>query len=245
MTCLAIASSNPELVEIAGIAGFDFVMVDAEHGPITMAQIPDVARAGHAAGVAVLVRVPVAAKEFVLPSLEAGVAGIVAPEIETADQARALVRLTHYPPVGTRGVGGYARAQDYGKRVQWGDFEAVDQQVVTAINIESPLGVENAEEIMSVPGIDLVMPGPFDLRRRLGDVPKAHQELLDHLGKLARLGEKLGIAVTAGADPLGAVATFPPGCSVLATGLYPCVVNLLTDFVARARDAAKSAPAGR
>ena len=196
MVCLMMTSPNPDLVEIAAAAGVDFAILDAQHGPITAAHLPDAIRAGDAAGIPVLVRVPGMDRAFILQSLEAGATGILVPEIETAAQAQELVELAHYAPNGKRSVGAHARAQGYSKNKSFAEMREQDAAVVVAVNIETPLGVANAEEIMSNPGIDFVMIGVGDLKMLLGDGDEADRQYEEATRIIGALGERLGVSTT-------------------------------------------------
>jgi len=111
---------SPELIEVAAFAGFDFTVIDAEHGPITIADVVHMVRAGHSADVPVMVRVPEYSADFIMRSLDAGADGIMVPQVETAEEVQRLFAAMHYPPAGVRGLAFYARAHHF-----MPDFEAV------------------------------------------------------------------------------------------------------------------------
>src|SRR5258708_3775758 len=94
---------SPDLVEIIALAGFDFVMLDGEHGA-AFSRLPELLMACDAAGLSSIVRVPSHDRSVLLPPLELGAGGLQVPFVDTADQARALVRETKFSPIGERGV---------------------------------------------------------------------------------------------------------------------------------------------
>jgi len=244
MICGFIAAPSPDLVEVAHYAGFDFVVVDAEHGPITIGDICHMIRAGQSVGIPVLVRVPEPTKDFILRSLDAGASGIVAPEIETAEEAAALVAATHYPPAGHRGAAHYSRIYGYSKHAGFAALQAADAGVVTGVNIETPLGVENAESIMSVPGIDLILPGPSDYRVKLGEGPETGRKVEETMQALGRLGLKHGVAMGMAAPNVAEGKRFAAqGYSILLTGLLPLLLRNGTEYVKGCREALMSAQA--
>jgi len=153
-----------ELVEMAAVAGFDFVLIDSEHGPADLVALRHHLVLAERHGAGVLVRVGEHEPSTILRVLDAGADGIVAPHIDTAEQAQALVGGAHYPPLGHRGFATYGRSGRFGG-VTAGDHRqrAVDQTLVFGM-IESPLGVANAAAIFAVPGLDGTMVGPADLR---------------------------------------------------------------------------------
>jgi 4-hydroxy-2-oxoheptanedioate aldolase len=153
-----------ELVEMAAVAGFDFVLVDCEHGPADVTTLRQHIAVAAVHQTPVLVRVGQQEPALVLRVLDAGAEGIVAPHVDTADQARALVASAHYPPLGQRGFATYGRTGRFGL-VGPAEHQrsAADRTLVIGM-IESPVGVANAAEIFAVPGLDGAMIGPADLR---------------------------------------------------------------------------------
>lgn len=152
-----------ELVEMAAISGFDFVLVDCEHGPADVIALRQHLALAEGLGMGALVRVGSSEPALVLRALDSGAAGIVAPHIDSAEQARALVDAVHYPPVGHRGFATYSRVGRFGT-VEPEDHRRrlLDSTLVFGM-IESPAGVARAVDILSVPGLDGTMIGTADL----------------------------------------------------------------------------------
>jgi 4-hydroxy-2-oxoheptanedioate aldolase len=153
-----------ELVEMVAVAGFDFVVVDCEHGPADVIALRQHIAVAAVHQAAVLVRVGQQEPALVLRVLDGGAEGIIAPHIDTADQARALVASAHYPPVGQRGFATYGRTGRFGLVGPPEHHGSADRRTLVFGMIESPLGVANAAEIFAVPGLDGTMIGPADLR---------------------------------------------------------------------------------
>jgi len=151
----------PSVVEILGGVGLDFVRVDAEHSQIGRSQIEELVRAGDAVDMPVLVRVPTHEGDWIGSSLDAGAAGVVVPRIGTAEQARAAVSAARYAPDGERGCGP-GRATRYGQRLPE-YVQSANASLLVALQIETVQGVANINEILAVPGIDLIFIGPGDL----------------------------------------------------------------------------------
>ena len=158
---------STELVEIIGLAGFDFVMLDGEHGA-AFSRLPELLLACDAAGLTSLVRVPSHERSVVLPPLELGAGGLQVPFVNTAAQARALVREAKYPPLGERGVSIITRAARFGfvdgKRYR----RDANRETLLCVQIETREAAENAAEIAAVPGVDLIFIGPADLAQSYG-----------------------------------------------------------------------------
>jgi len=175
-----IGIDAPNVVETMGRIGFDYLVVDAEHGPLGIRSIGDLLRSAALVGAPTLVRVPETGP-YIGRVLDAGAAGVLVPRIETADDAVDAVARARYAPEGYRGLGpgrgGYAG----------GDIPShlrrANESVVVAIQIETLLGLKNADAILAVPGVDAVVVGPADLAASLG-VPfgsTEHQAAVDRI----------------------------------------------------------------
>ena len=153
-----------DLVEMVAVSGFDFVVVDCEHGPSEVADLRRHIALAELHQVSVLVRVGSSEPTLTLRALDQGAAGIIAPHIDTPAQARALVEGVHYPPVGHRGFATYTRVGRFGT-VDPAEHQArmLDETLVVGM-IESPGGVSQSREIVDVPGLDAIMIGTADLR---------------------------------------------------------------------------------
>ena len=153
-----------ELVEMSAVAGFDFVLIDGEHGPVDVIALRHHLALAEVHGIGTLVRVGQDGAGTVLRVLDAGAQGVVAPHIDTPEQAAQLVDASHYPPLGQRGFASYGRTGRFGRVVPEEHRQAALENTLVFGMIESPLGVRNAAAIFAVPGLDGTMVGPADLR---------------------------------------------------------------------------------
>ena len=151
---------SPEMVEIFCSAGFDWLFVDLEHGALGVREAQVLLQAA-GEQVPCLVRVPSIDEVWIKRALDIGAAGIIAPNVRSAEAARKVVRLCKYPPEGSRSVG-IARAQGYGERFQE-SVATANEAVAVIIQIEHVDAVAAIEEIIAVAGIDAVFVGPYDL----------------------------------------------------------------------------------
>ncbi len=153
------------VAEILADAGFDWLFVDGEHGSL---ELTDVLSILQAVGdrIPCIVRVPSSDEVAIKKVLDLGACGIVVPQVNTATQARDVVRFARYAPDGQRGIG-IARAQGYGARFQE-YLAAANDQVAVIVQAEHAEAVENIDEIVKVAGIDAVFLGPYDLSASLG-----------------------------------------------------------------------------
>lgn len=161
---LALASAN--IAELCAGLGYDWVLIDAEHGAQTLPGIAEQLRAVDATPpCSAIVRVPGHDPVTIRQILDLGAQSIMVPMIETAEQAAAIVSASRYPPQGDRGIGG-ARA------ARWGRYPAyvaqANAQLCIIVQIETALALENLEAIAAVDGIDALFVGPADLAASLG-----------------------------------------------------------------------------
>lgn len=163
-----IEAFSPLMTEIMAQSGYDVVMIDLEHGA---GGVMDALRqlqviAGH--GTAPLIRVPCADLSIIKKAMDIGPAGLMVPNIRTAEEARDVVAATRYGPRGVRGAApNLVRASGYG--VSLDEYLAgVDEEFLLIGQIESRHGVENIEDIAAVEGLDMLFIGPADLSASLG-----------------------------------------------------------------------------
>lgn len=151
--------------EILADAGFDWLFIDAEHGPLSTSDVLGLLQAvGHR--VACIVRVPICDEAEIKKVLDLGAQGVIVPQVNTAEQAADVVRFSRYAPAGGRGVG-LARAHGYGFR--FSEYVAsANDDVVVIVQAEHKTAVENIRSIVQVPGIDCVLLGPYDLSASYG-----------------------------------------------------------------------------
>ncbi|WP_042662161.1 HpcH/HpaI aldolase/citrate lyase family protein [Haloferax sp. ATB1] len=159
---------HPSTAELLAGVGYDFVVLDAEHTPMSYETIADMIRAVDAAPgeTETLVRVPDDAPATLKRTLDLDPTGVLVPMVETPEQAAAVVDASRYPPAGTRGLG-LGRATGYG-RTLGEHVEAAEETVVRYVQLESELAVGNADAIAAVDGIDGVFIGPVDLSMSMG-----------------------------------------------------------------------------
>ncbi len=162
------ASVDAALVEIVGHAGFDFVVFDNEHCPITPELAIDMVRAAESAGVLPLVRVVANDPVLISKFLDSGVRGVVVPHIETADQVRQSLRAMQYPPHGPRGWDPATHAARYSNDYHARTSEALTESLAILPIIESPEGLDNVDEILAIPEVDTVFFGPGDYSHHIG-----------------------------------------------------------------------------
>jgi len=191
---------HPNLAEIAGLAGYECVMLDGEHGSIGTDSLDAMILAVQATGSTPIFRAPAIDETLVKQALDHGAGGILFPHIRTAEEASMAVQLCKYPPAGKRGVGP-GRPMQYGLLDPRHYLSEADEEILVALMIEEPAAIQNLEAIAAVPGIDVFNLGPWDLSTAYGfPVEERHAVVEEALEKILKLGRKYGIAV--GVPPL-------------------------------------------
>jgi 4-hydroxy-2-oxoheptanedioate aldolase len=162
-----ISTGYPVNTELMALAGFDFLIIDLEHGMGSERDILSQLHAVSATPAIPVVRVESHEKQRVHRLLDLGVHGIMFPRVDTAEEARACVAAMRYPPDGVRGVATIVRAAGYGHR--FSDYKGESKtNLLTIIQIETAEAVKNVDEIAAVEGVDVLFVGPMDLSTSLG-----------------------------------------------------------------------------
>jgi 2-keto-3-deoxy-L-rhamnonate aldolase RhmA len=189
-----ITLANGASAEVLASLGFDWLFIDAEHGPLEARELGEILQAvGDRA--ACIVRVPEAAELPIKRALDLGAHGIIVPQVNTAEQAANVVRWARYAPEGARGVG-LARAHGYGLRFRE-YLSSANREIAVVVQAEHARAVENIEAIVRVPGIDAVLLGPYDLAASLGRMGE-----IDHPDVVAAIDRVTEVCTAAGM-PLG------------------------------------------
>ena len=158
---------SPEAAEYVATLGFDWLVVDAEHNAIDIRTLSNMFGAIAGAGVAPMVRIPWNSAENFKRVLDAGAWGVVVPMVNSRAEAEAAVEAARFPPTGKRSVGGSIPAVRF--RTIGGEYlKNADEQILVVLQIEHIIGVEHADEILSVPGVDACFIGPNDLAASMG-----------------------------------------------------------------------------
>ena len=162
-----LQSSAATFAELASVAGFDFFIIDQEHGPGGLQEAIDMNRAASGGASTMIVRVPSSDPVYLKRLVDAGMEGILVPMVESAEQARAVVKACRFPPRGTRGnAWDITRSSSYGFVPDY--YEKADDNFFVMVQIETAISVENAREIAEVDGVDVVFIGPTDLSGSIG-----------------------------------------------------------------------------
>jgi 4-hydroxy-2-oxoheptanedioate aldolase len=196
------------IVEFLGLAGFDFVMFDGEHGPFTPLDFDDLCRFADMAGLTPMARIPNIEDSTILRVLDRGVMGIMGPHITTGERARQLADACRYVPLGRRSFGS-ARGAYFGDFPSGPEYmEHTNANVLVIAQLEDVEVLDNIHDILSVDGIDLFASGAQDIAQSMGlpgqpthakvkdfearvreEVHAAGKKMFDEVGTMARISD--------------------------------------------------------
>lgn len=162
-----LALPSPEAAEYVSELGLDWLVVDTEHNAVDINTLARMFTAMRASGIAPMVRIPWNSAENVKRVLDAGAWGIVFPMVNSREEAELAVRAARFHPAGNRSVGGGRHGMSFGTTGKE-YYENANEQVLVVVQIEHIDGVRNADEILSVPGVDACFIGPNDLAASMG-----------------------------------------------------------------------------
>ncbi|SDI35267.1 aldolase/citrate lyase family protein [Lutimaribacter saemankumensis] len=189
--------ADPYATEILGTAGFDWLVIDGEHAPNDLRSIMAQLVALKGAHSHPVVRLPMGETWAIKQVLDAGAQTLLIPLIESADQARDLVRAMRYPPEGIRGAGAaLARASEFSGIPDY--VATANDQMCLLVQVETRAGMEALDEILAVEGVDGVFIGPADLAADMGHpgnsgAPEVVEAIRDGLGRIAASDKAAGI----------------------------------------------------
>ncbi len=208
----------PELAEIAGQAGFDWLFLDMEHGPLEPAALVRVIQAVRP-GCAPVARVPENEEMWIKKALDAGASGVIIPRVNSAAEAVKAVHWSKYPPEGGRGVG-FSRANLYGARFQE-HVETANQETAVVVQVEHIEAVRAIDDILTVSGVDAVFVGPYDLSASLGKPGRIQDaDVREAIGRVraACARKKTPVGIFSGDIP-GARQALAEGYSLVCCGV--------------------------
>jgi len=195
-----LSLGDPISTEVAGTAGFDWLLIDSEHTPYDISRIRMQLMALEASESHAAVRVPSSETWMLKQVLDAGAQTVLVLMVESADQARQLVHDVRYPPTGGRGVGySGARCSKFGQISDYGT--TADDQICLLIQVENMAGMAELDDILTVDGIDGVFIGPADLSADMGHMgqishPDVQNTIKEAFQRIEAAGKAPGVLAT-------------------------------------------------
>lgn len=188
-------TEDPAFVECMGYGGFDFVIIDMEHGPNSIQSCQNLIRASNVSGLMSIVRTPENNLSIIGEALDVGADGVQVPQVTTAEEVREIIDHARFYPLGSRGMCRYVRGAAYSSADKEQYFNQQNEKLII-IQLEGEEALGNIEDILEVPGYDVVFIGPYDLSQSLG-VPGqvTHPMVIDKMQYVVGLCRDQGIAV--------------------------------------------------
>lgn len=195
-------TSDAALVEIAGHAGFDFVILDMEHAPFTYANLQNLVMAAELSGTLPVVRAQNSSDIFISKALDIGALAVQVPHITNAAEAESSISAAKFYPAGQRGMDPFVRAASYSSVPRDTYFTQANETLVI-LQLEGKEAIDNLDEIMDVAGIDILFIGPYDLSQSMG-VPGqvSHPSVIGHMESIVNRARERGIVVGTFTDTL-------------------------------------------
>lgn len=216
---LWLALGDAYAAEVCATCGFDWLLVDGEHGPIDLRTTLHCLQAVAAYPSQPVVRLPSDDPDLIKQVMELGAATLLIPMIENAEQASHAAKAMRYPPLGTRGVGsGLARSSRWRARADY--LREADDEACLLVQVETRSALHRLEEISGVEGVDGIFIGPADLAASMGllgrtDDPQVHDLVLAAIERVVGLGKPVGIL---SGDETQAKAYITAGATFVAVG---------------------------
>lgn len=217
---------SPAIVEMLGYSGFDFVVIDNEHGPFSWGEVEDMIRAAEGAGVVPIVRVAYDPSD-IQKALDRGAYGIHVPMVNTKQRAEEVVQRAKYPPEGKRGAAFSCRSAKFGKVGGTDYLETANRETLVAVHIETLEAANNIEEIMDVEGIDVYYLGPTDMSVTMGYGSEPnHPDVQAAMNRVLASGRKRGAVIgTQVGSAEGVRSRWNWGAQYIGVGITPVLMS--------------------
>ena len=160
--------SSANVINVLGTTALDFVVIDMEHGAMSFETVENMVRAAEALGISPIVRTWDDQDQTLLRSLETGVQSVMVPQVKAANAAERIAKACKYFPEGNRGLSPYTRVHEFSHDDIESSLKRANQDTLVGILVEGQEGLNNLEEIVRVPGIDLIYLGLFDICQSVG-----------------------------------------------------------------------------
>ena len=166
---VSVMIPSPQIVEMIGAAGFDWVLLDCEHGTLTLESVELMAMAAEACGITAIARPMTRSADHILQVLDRGVMGVQVPHVNSAADARDVIAAVKYHPLGKRGLAAGTRAAVYDAHGTLAEYvKAANEATLIAVQLEEQAAIDNIDELLAVDGIDVFFIGPSDLSQSMG-----------------------------------------------------------------------------
>jgi 4-hydroxy-2-oxoheptanedioate aldolase len=200
-------SRSIEIAQIAATAGFDTLYVDLEHNTLSIDACCQICISAQQIGITPLVRVPANTAEYICRVLDGGAMGVITPHVRSAAEAKEMVDLVTFPPVGHRSAGGALSHYQYRSFPGAETAAAMNDATTLVVMMETVAALENVEEIIATDGVDMLLIGSNDLLAEMGipgqfDDPRLKDAFTRSIAAARKVGKHVGIGGLAARDDL-------------------------------------------
>ena len=188
-------SIDASFIEVAGLSGFDFVILDMEHGPTGFSELQNLIRAALITNIIPIVRTSDSDEVSISKPLDLGALGVQIPQVTSSDMAKACIKAARFFPKGERGVCRFVRAAEY-SLMQREEYFRKANEILIIIQLEGKEAILDIDNILKVEGIDIIFIGPYDLSQSLG-VPGqvSHPLVIDAMNNIVKKARSQGVVV--------------------------------------------------
>lgn len=197
---VSVMIPSPQVVEMVGRLGFDWVLIDCEHGTISLESVELMIMAAEASGITPIVRPKSKDPDDILKVMDRGAMGVQVPHVNTAADARSVVASVKYHPLGDRGLAAGTRPANYGFGLSLSDYvREANRETLVCVQLEEAEALRNIDKILQVQGVDVFFVGPSDLSQSMGcpgrtDTPKVQTAIDNAFTAIVAAGKVPGSA---------------------------------------------------
>jgi 4-hydroxy-2-oxoheptanedioate aldolase len=194
---------SPQIIEMLGYAGFDWVLLDCEHGSLSLGDVELMAMAADAVGVTPIARPRTNSTSDIQSVMDRGAMGVQVPHINSAEDAKRAVSAVKFGPGAGRGLAAGTRPDSWGLGAKMPDFTtAANAQSLVCVQLEHEAAIRNADEILGVEGVDVFFVGPSDLSQSMGypgnpKAPPVAEAIATTMSKIGARGKLSGMPAAA------------------------------------------------
>jgi 4-hydroxy-2-oxoheptanedioate aldolase len=197
---VSVMIPSPQVVEMVGKLGFDWVLIDCEHGTISLESVELMIMAAEASGITPIVRPKSKDPDDILKVMDRGAMGVQVPHVNTAADARSVVASVKYHPLGDRGLAAGTRPANYGFGLSLDDYvRKANRETLVCVQLEEAKALHNVDQILQVQGVDIFFVGPSDLSQSMGypgrtDAPEVQMAIDNAFTTIVAAGKVPGSA---------------------------------------------------
>jgi len=189
-------TTAPEMIECLGLSGFDFCILDQEHGPVSMETLQNLTRAAEMSGICPFVRAGEINESGISHPLDIGISGVQVPQVNSLADAKRVIELARFAPRGKRGVCRFVRAAGYSNMDRQAYFAAANETIII-LQLEGS-AISAYKEVVELPDVDVFFIGPYDISQTLGltgqiDAPEVQAKVQEIIGIVRSAGKAAGV----------------------------------------------------